>query len=125
MSETFRCFVYGTLRSGDYNHERVGGSADHKSATAKGRIYHAYPNHRVYPVANFDEDGVIVGEVHEFSPETWGHIVYMEVGAGYSLRRIEVTYSDGTTEAVFAWHYDRPPGGIRIESGDWFGDDAF
>jgi gamma-glutamylcyclotransferase (GGCT)/AIG2-like uncharacterized protein YtfP len=122
MAEKIKCFVYGTLRRGDYNHARTGGKHDDdiKMATAQGAIYHLGPWSRLYPVSKFDEEGTIIGEVHEFSTHRWAQICSMEQGAGYELRVVEATYEDGSTEHVYAWHYRRPPGGPRIMSGDWF-----
>lgn len=114
-----RCFVYGTLRPGDYNHERVGGSTDARRATASGRLYCVFPSGG-YPGAKFQEEGTIVGDVVYFGHKRWPFIMDMETGAGYSLVEIPVTYEDGSVETMRAFQYDRQPDGPWIESGDWF-----
>lgn len=124
--ETVRCFVYGTLRPGDYNHGRVGGTVgEARSASANGQMFHAYPGGRSYPVAKFDLQGIIQGDVVEFEPREWLSVVSMEEGAGYECWDIFVNYEDGSTEQVKAWQYRGEPRGTKILSGDWFDDDAY
>ena len=117
---TVRVFVYGTLREGAYNNLRVGRSNEFRAATTTGRIYHVDPHGYAYPVAKFDEEGTIVGEVHEFDERRWNYIVVMEEGAGYRAVPVIVTYDDGETEEVLGWQYIHSPRGPLIESGDWF-----
>lgn len=117
-----KCFVYGSLRVGDYNADRFGPPGEVRLATAKGALYHVSPYTRVYPVAKFDEEGIIIGEVRDFPAQEWKNIVYMEEGAGYKLWPVVVAYEDGTFEAVVGWHYIRRPLGPLVESGDWLAD---
>jgi gamma-glutamylcyclotransferase (GGCT)/AIG2-like uncharacterized protein YtfP len=116
-----RCFVYGSLRPGDYNHERVGGSTDARPATTKGQLYDSGHG---YPLAKLDEEGTIVGDVVYFGPEAWKDIVDMEEGAGYVMQEVTVTFTDDDSSATIpAWHYERdiePDWQDPVSSGDWF-----
>lgn len=114
-------FVYGTLRVGQYNfswaQEAVVDTI--QNCTAKGALY--FVDGRFgYPVAKFDEEGEIKGDVLWFDPahEEYQSVVRMELGAGYEVREIEVRTESETIEAI-AFHYLRPTRGNPIPDGDW------
>lgn len=120
-------FVYGTLRPGDYNHDRFPGGVVQiiNDCSASGRLYHAFKDHRGYPGAHFDEEGTIVGDILVYDDESraFQSVVSMELGAGYEVRQIKVNTPNGVIEAI-GFHYLQPHGDL-IESGDWFADDAY
>lgn len=131
----YRCFVYGTLRPGDYNHERVGGQiGDAVPAIVEGDLFHlegCSSEHPAYPVAKFDGSGTIHGEIVVLDEEVWRRICRMEIGAGYlpQLVRAQPIVRDedegfhidlGDPEWVFGWHYIGDRVGPQIKSGDWF-----
>ena len=117
-------FVYGTLRPGHVNYGMLEGAVKNsmRSGTATGRLYHVYGGDDewpIYPVARFDEEGTIVGDLLEVDPSN-RHVQAvqrMELGAGYLVQSIEVTTADGPVQAL-AWHYPHETGD-RIVSGDW------
>lgn len=112
-----RCFVYGSLRPGEYNYDRVGGSShDPQPGTISGRLYDTGWG---YPQAKLDEEGTIIGDVVYFGNDNWKHIVSMEEGAGYEMHEVTVTFADGSTATHAAWHYKGIPHGNAVESGDW------
>lgn len=115
-------FVYGTLRVDGWNF----GIADSgcvafvENCTARGRVYFVSRD-RGYPVAKFDEEGTIVGDLLVLDRESrsYRHIALMEEGAGYELRKISVTLPDGQEIEAEAWHFIYRPAGYLIESGNW------
>jgi gamma-glutamylcyclotransferase (GGCT)/AIG2-like uncharacterized protein YtfP len=125
---TTNVFVFGTLRPGDYNHDRFGGIKEViRNVTVPGRLYHAIPNRgRIYPGARFDEEGTIIGDilVYESGCNELEHVVRMEIGAGYSIFPVTATTEDGESILCIAFQYERPHGAL-IPSGDWFAADAY
>lgn len=125
MTDSVRAFMYGTLRTGDYNHHSMNLAEPARPAVASGKIYHHGLYFATYPVSKFDEEGTIIGEVMDVPMERWLSIVCMEQGAGYELMSVEVTYGDGSKEKVAAWHYIHEPRGNVIDTGDWFDSKQF
>lgn len=119
MSDLIGIFVYGTLRPGSYNHWYEEEGVD-PNCTARGRLYFVH-GHSGFPVADFDEEGVIVGDVIWLRDDSqdFQDICNMELGAGYTLRDIEVTDAEGSTYTAYAWHYPQKLRGKRIPDGDW------
>lgn len=129
MPELLPVFSYGSLRPGDYNHDRFPGGVKKvdRNFRTRGRLYHAFTRPgRVYPGARFDEVGTIVGDVlwYEQGSEALHSVVRMELGAGYSLVEIKVENDQGESLLALGFQYEMPHGS-RIESGDWFSDDAY
>jgi gamma-glutamylcyclotransferase (GGCT)/AIG2-like uncharacterized protein YtfP len=88
-------------------------------ATTAGRLYHldnrADP---VYPLADFDEEGTIVGDLFEVPLEQFEPLARMELRAGYELRTVTVRTARGDRDAqVFHWPHEQR--GFHIEEGDW------
>lgn len=118
MAGLIGMFVYGTLRPGAYNAWYNAARVD-RNCVAQGRIYFVQGSYG-YPVAKFDEEGEIVGDVLWLDPEgdDYFSICQMEQGAGYEIRNILVQKGSVVTR-VQAWHYIGNPRGKLIESGDW------
>lgn len=118
MADLTPCFFYGTLRVGAYN-ARYDAKRIDRNCIAQGRIYFVQDSHG-YPVAKFDEEGEIVGDVVWLDPEgdDYFSICQMEKNAGYEIRNILVQKGPVVTR-VQAWHYIGKPRGKLIESGDW------
>ena len=118
----FPVFCYGTLRVGQGNFQWAQDAVSDQveNCTAEGSLYFAWSGNS-YPVAKFDEPGVIKGDLLYFiegHPET-DAVIRMEVGAGYEMQDIEVTTPDGKTIEAFGFHYKHDPDGDHIASGDW------
>lgn len=115
-------FVYGTLRVDQYNYDWCKRAVRHSviDCKAKGNLYWVHDKSG-YPVAKFDEDGEIIGDVLYFDPtsKTYDDVVSMELGAGYEVREIEVRTPEGETLECIAFHYVDRPRGEWIKSGDW------
>jgi periplasmic divalent cation tolerance protein len=121
---TLPWFVYGTLRPGAYNHDRLllGRTAIEEEALLPGALLHDGPGHP-YAVPG---DGTVTGTL--VTPEAGAYetllalLDRMETGAGYErTARDAVRVRDGRT--VRAWVYLAAPGtplGPPIPSGDWF-----
>lgn len=123
-----RIFVYGSLRSGEYNH----GLISHSNENVKvcdGTLYGAIlKSLGAYPaIIPSDNDGdSVVGEVWDLEPRTFKMIEGMELGAGYVRRNkaidVHEAETDGLQVAADAYFYADPTwlGGMKtIESGDW------
>lgn len=115
-------FVYGTLRVGQYNFGVVRKAVRNiaENCKANGSIYF-FGGRRGYPIAKFDEDGEILGDVLWCDPSHPGYdrMMQMELGAGYESREIEVRNPDGEVIECIAFQYLGTPKGEWIQSGDW------
>lgn len=123
-------FVYGSLQPGSWNHRAFFGENPAEWPTAYpactyGRVALAYPQRQSYPVARFDEPGVVVGHVIQvdlLSP-TWMSIYAMEWNAGYHL--VELQMSPGPqvvlpSEKALSFEYDLPiHDRVSVPMGDW------
>lgn len=119
-------FVYGTLRQGHGLANRLSGPRD--PAVADGRLYFVH-GHGGYPVADFREEGRIVGEIVSVPNRPDGKpsrdllsVLAMEEGAGYTIREIEVRQTHWGREyprrvLACCWENDRR--GDLIEGGDF------
>ncbi|MEU6877159.1 gamma-glutamylcyclotransferase family protein [Streptomyces sp. NPDC046712] len=116
-------FVYGTLRPGEYNHDRflLGRTAGEEPARLAGALLHDGPG---YPYA-VPGEGLIAGDLVTAAPGAYGELLaeldQVEGGAGYErVERAVVRLRDGA--AVRAWVYFAAPGtpyGPLIKGGDW------
>jgi gamma-glutamylcyclotransferase (GGCT)/AIG2-like uncharacterized protein YtfP len=117
-----RIFVCGSLRKGEFNHERFEGFGDHLVATGtiSGVLLKSlgdYP--ALVPSPNVTD--LVVGEVYEISDRLGAVIDYWEREAGYEVRPVQVTSSDGELEAQ-AYFYSDPDCIAQhpvVEGGDW------
>ncbi|MFC9700548.1 gamma-glutamylcyclotransferase family protein [Streptomyces sp. NPDC056943] len=117
-------FVYGTLRPGAYNHDRLllGRTTAEEEARLPGALLHDGPG---YPYA-VPGEGTVTGTLVTAAPEAYGELLgaldRMEGDAGYERTAVEtVRLHDG--ETVRAWTYVASPGtalGPVIPTGDWF-----
>lgn len=121
-------FVYGTLRMGYDNYQWASNAVKFAvpDCITNGRIYFL-DRTRGYPVAKFDEEGQIVGDVLFFDPTHTEYkvVVRMEEGAGYLMREIVAVDEFGTTYDCFGFHYRYVPRGDFIASGDWSAEVGF
>lgn len=117
-------FVYGTLRIGEWNHDWFKPCVEEEEAdaTTPGHLWFAYEGS--YPVARFipSETALIHGDVLWCDTEHpgYGHMVNMEVNAGYAQREIEVRLAGGNLIDATGFHYLRDPRpSLFIQGGDW------
>lgn len=120
------CFVYGSLRPGEYNFERCVDTSDLEevilNVTARGRLFHVWETSLAYPVARFDlTDGIIRGDLLRLRhpSRTWDWIHGMEAGAGYVLVDLNVELESGLSVRAHAWHYPAEDHGEEVPDGDW------
>ncbi|MFD7321177.1 gamma-glutamylcyclotransferase family protein [Streptomyces sp. NPDC059875] len=116
-------FVYGTLRPGEYNHDRflLGRTATEEPARLSGALLYDGPG---YPYA-MPGEGRIAGDLVTAAPGAYGELLAeldrVELPAGYErAARTVVRLRDGA--AVRAWVWFAAPGtphGPLIEGGDW------
>ncbi|MFE0704736.1 gamma-glutamylcyclotransferase family protein [Streptomyces sp. NPDC058872] len=121
---TLPFFVYGTLRPGAYNHDRLllGRTVVEEEALLPGTLLHDGPG---YPYA-VPGDGTVTGTLVTPAPEAYAELLAvldrMEGGAGYErTARAALRVRDGAPAR--AWVYLAAPGtplGPLIETGDWF-----
>lgn len=117
-------FVYGTLRPGAYNHDRLllGRTAAEEEARLPGALLYDGPG---YPYA-VPGEGTVAGTLVTAVPDAYGELLgvldRMEGDAGYDRTAVEaVRLRDGGT--VRAWTYFASPEtelGPLIPAGDWF-----
>ncbi|MFE5711525.1 gamma-glutamylcyclotransferase family protein [Streptomyces sp. NPDC056501] len=117
-------FVYGTLRPGAYNHDRLllGRTTAEEEARLPGARLHDGPG---YPYA-VPGEGTVTGTLVTAAPGAYGELLgaldRMEGDAGYERTAVEtVRLRDG--ETVRAWTYIASPEtalGPLIVGGDWF-----
>ena len=129
-------FVYGTLRSGEVNHDVFlrDRTQREEPGLMRGLVLYDGPG---YPYAVEEPGGVVTGEVMTARTEAYDELLraldrleeYVPGAPGNLYERVarEVTRSDGT--AVRAWVYVAAPTvaarlrarGKLIEGGDWLG----
>ena len=96
-----RCFFYGTLKRGHYNHARFSG------LHYKNRLeLHGYslvqPSGLPFPYIIPDEEGKVVGEVFYVEDDTYDTIKRMELGAGYEeVVKAGLHFFVGTEDYLF------------------------
>lgn len=116
-----KILVYGTLRKGDYNFDRILNSFGEGSIVKTGettlRGYKLY-NLGSYPgvVKSDSENDIIVCDIVEVKEEAKKFIDLMELGSGY---KIETVVVDDVPHTIYEYKHqlseDR-----RITTGDWF-----
>lgn len=100
-------FTYGILRlDGEGWSQLLPLSESHCRATTKGCLWFAF-GEISYPVAKFDCDGEIVGDLYrlDFEHPIVQSVIAMEEGAGYELKRITVKTETGEEVAAFGFEY--------------------
>jgi len=117
MKDRELIFVYGTLRSGGSNHQRLNHAVPLGTGTVRGRLY------RVdwYPGLFLDPDaGEIHGELYAVDAQTLAALDEFE---GFSYRRVRVPVATPNgNDPVEAWiweHLDPVDESRRIPGGDW------
>jgi len=125
--------TYGTLRAPEncpaelrkhkvYNHDRFGRGTQKYIKTLR------IPGFQLFDLGPFpaicEGEGEITVELHEVTTDAFRNIEYMEQGAGYDSKVIQVDIEGGTVEAKIYYmnKQDLPPRILkneRIESGDW------
>ncbi|MEU9706600.1 gamma-glutamylcyclotransferase family protein [Streptomyces sp. NPDC047981] len=116
-------FVYGTLRPGEYNHDRflIGRTAREEPARLAGALLYDGPG---YPYA-VPGDGLVAGDLVTAAPGGYAELLDLldrvELPAGYERTECEaVRLADGAV--VRAWVWFAAPGtpyGPLITGGDW------
>lgn len=115
-----KILVYGTLRKGQYNFDRIlknfGSDSIKKVSEKVIEGFKMYSIHDWYPAIVYtgnQEDKIIAEEI-EVSPEAKGFVDKMEAGAGYIIKQV-----DGLD--IYCILEDDMDDGLtgEIESGDW------
>lgn len=108
-------FVYGTLRRGASHHFHL---AEARWVSV-GRVRAVLYQVDWYPGCVLDEQqGVVVGDLFEVTPEQLGVLDEYE-GDEYRRVRVQVETYDGRVEA-WVWEWNREVEACRhISSGDW------
>lgn len=113
-------YVYGTLRKGQYNFDRInnnfGSDSIKKVSERVIEGFKMYTIHDWYPAVVYTgrpEDKIVVEEV-KVTPEAKTFIDRMEAGAGYTIKQV-----DGLD--IYCMLEDDMDDGLTgvIESGDW------
>jgi len=130
-TKTYRTFVYGSLRRGEFNHDRFRGFPE--SFKCAGFIRKALLKPLgPYPciVPSEDEQDVVQGEIYDLPESLHNVILNMEVNAGYVFNPVSVEVLANADEApgktvpieASAYFYANPErvrGIAPIKSGDW------
>lgn len=115
---TKRIFVYGSLRSGEYNNYILEGSAK----IADGSIDDfELVSLGVFPAIIPSKGDKVLGEVWDANERAFHSIERMELGAGYVRKEVLVTTPEGIISGdVYVYgkpeRLDHCP---RVKSGDW------
>lgn len=132
-------FVFGTLRVGHGNYRMVEREvvARTYSVATKGKMYYVGGGWGGYPVVDFRENGMVIGDLLYFDVEDplewWEEVaphrscdyrglagaIGMEVGAGYTPAYIEVLTPDRELVKAVAFTWEHRRRGDHIPSGDW------
>ncbi|MGJ8673305.1 gamma-glutamylcyclotransferase family protein [Rubritalea sp.] len=115
MSPSELVFVYGTLRKGASNAQRMTSARFLFAAFLPGEMY------RVdwYPGVVLGEGSKVIGEVYEVSLELLKELDRYE-GYEYECTRVSVEDSVGVTHDVLVYAYSQDTKNLqKIPSGDW------
>lgn len=130
MTETRTCnmFVYGTLRVGEYNSDRLPQLAGEivRDVHTSGSMYNRHGWRPAFPVVDFDGHGDIVGDVYLDLPHDHPivqGVIRMELNCGYTAKHWdEFKLPDGRLVPMNAFNFDvnnTSVVGQRIPGGDW------
>lgn len=115
--------VYGTLRRGDYNHERMELQDFPLLATEQAEGFEMFNLGGSYPYIAVGADMITI-EVYEVPEEIFRPIESMELGAGYVMSKVKTSVGlavifcmSEDAHARYQTRDGRPP---KIVSGDWF-----
>lgn len=104
--------AYGTLRKGNYNHDRFPGVQYSETKRIKGfDLFDLGP----YPCVIKNPEGEITVDILEVTPETKRKIDFMEIGAGYDINIIEIDEKKCT---IYTYE-NKPRYATKINSGDY------
>lgn len=116
-----KILVYGTLRQGDYNFDRIAHAFGSDSIKKVGEA--SIPNYKLfnlgfYPGINKsdNENDVIVCDVLEVNDQAKRFIDGMEFGAGYKIANVNL---NGENHEIYEYKRELNENS-RIKSGDWF-----
>ena len=113
-----KILVYGTLRKGQYNFDRINNNFGSDSIKkVSERVIEGFKMVSIndwYPaiIYNGDKYQTIIVEEVEVTPEAKNFIDRMEAGAGYTIKQV-----GGLDIYCYVNDYFKPE--QRIESGDW------
>lgn len=122
---TVQVFVFGTLRVNAGRWARAAEVADPvENCVVKGLMY----NYGGFPYVNFDEDGLVYGDVLTFDADHPDYIrmCHVEIGAGYVEREVRVNTPQGGLIDCYAWDATDDtrtyilPRLRTVPSGDWY-----
>ena len=120
----YKILGYGTLRSGDYNFERMQGYFGEESIKKIGEV--TLPNFKMYDlghyptiIATVEPDNQVVFDILEVNHPCYNFIVQMERGAGYQEIQVNVDGYGDCYVYIYLKDFinDKTP---VIKSGDWF-----
>lgn len=116
---TKKHLFYGSLRSGQYNFNRFGPGTQKYIKTVKIPGFKMY-NLGYYPCVTESDNlqDEITAELHEVNEEAAKKIYFMEKGAGYLSKHIEI---DGEKAVIYYYTSEHLNRNNIIESGDWCG----
>jgi len=82
-----KIFVYGSLKSGFFNHYLLAGAEFKGAGKIEGLSLWNYYN--MYPIAAPKNKAEVLGEFYTVNEETFEHIVWLEVNSGYDACTID------------------------------------
>lgn len=113
--------VYGSLREGDCNHPKLG--FDPKFVFQERLSgFQMYNVGGLFPYVT-PEEGSILAEMYEITPEAFDRCDHMEVGSGYTRSQVDTSVGKAYIWIMTVGSHRRQQIGSRypkILSGDWF-----
>jgi gamma-glutamylcyclotransferase (GGCT)/AIG2-like uncharacterized protein YtfP len=121
-----KLFVYGTLKSGHYNHRAISMDKQNRlifdDAFIQGQMFDL----GAYPAVDIYGDKVVKGELWDISPETLNRLDHIE-GHPHHYLRISVPllgnpYSMSKYEKVLTYHMPKsrlPKNAVPMPVGNW------
>jgi gamma-glutamylcyclotransferase (GGCT)/AIG2-like uncharacterized protein YtfP len=132
MMENLPFFVYGTLRTGQYNRDLIADVCTYvETGVVRGAVLHRGPGFP-YMYITGDPSDIVIGELTHIDNEHYGDAMssldYLEGIASGHYRRVKVEVDTEAMGAVICWAYVAGnhasrlvEQGVypRITSGDW------
>lgn len=97
--ETIKTFVYGTLKTNEYNNALISTSQFLGKAWVYGELY------QVYLPYLFKGNDKVIGEVYEIPKNVYDMIVQMENNAEYYEGNIDAHFENGKVEPCKVFYY--------------------